>query len=160
MTQGKYLTDNLFLTTGYIKAPALKNRVYLNALTDQQTVAQCLVDLSHGYIFKFGYDDFVEQCSQTALHFFPHDLSALMMLFNARQVQMDRRCVALGVDSMERLRQHKELVALHEEQSATIGRIESLGHVAMPQKEYETWLHSLNAEKQRRTSCAIREQMK
>jgi len=159
MTQGKYLSNNLFLTTGYIKAPALKSKIYLDALSDQQTVAQCLTDLAHGYHFKFGTDEFIERCAQTALQYFPHNLSALMTLFNARQARLTHRCADSVVNSMEELRKHDQLFNLYQQQEATIARIEALGHVPMPQTEYEKWLLSLNSEKQRRASQVIRNQL-
>ena len=61
-----------YVETFEINNKALQNKVYLNPLTDRETVASQLSDLAFGYSVKYGvYDDFTWLCSIKSLEYYP-----------------------------------------------------------------------------------------
>ena len=111
-----------------INDKALQNKVYLNPLTDRETVASQLADLAFGYSVKYGvYDDFTWLCSIKSLEYYPQKynthitkgktLESLLMGYLAHngnkvdkyveslQTQMDRiydELIALGFEPLDK----------------------------------------------------------
>lgn len=59
---------------------AIRSKVYLHPLTDRETVAAQLSDLSIGYQTKFRrYDEFVLKCAEKSLEYLPYRYNTLIM---------------------------------------------------------------------------------
>jgi hypothetical protein len=79
----KHIVSDAYVTgSGFVKADALKNKIYMDTLGIKKQIANCFIDLANGYIHKFGYDDFMLQCSDTALKYFPKDIYAIQTKAN------------------------------------------------------------------------------
>ena len=79
LTNGYYSTEAWIVGSGYVKAEALSNNIYMKPLTQKETIANCLVDLANGYQHKFGFDKFVLQCADKALEYDLKNIFALQM---------------------------------------------------------------------------------
>lgn len=81
LTCGDFPTDAWYAASGYIHTDAIRNAIYMRALSDKEAVAMTLVDLAQGYQAKFGIGDgsFILQCCNTALEHFPDYINALLL---------------------------------------------------------------------------------
>jgi len=134
LTCGDFPTDAWLVSSGYIHTDALRNGIYMDTLSVQQSVALCLVDLAQGYQAKFGTGDgsFILQCCQTSLEYFPNFINALLLSVETvaslyRQMETDT------VENTELLAQLNKLYA----------HIHSLGYRKMPHGMYLNWLNSM-----------------
>lgn len=67
----------------------IRNKVYMNPLSDKETVALLLTDLTLGYLRKYNdYDDFVRLTTEKALEYFPQNISAILNQCNAINVKL------------------------------------------------------------------------
>lgn len=58
LTRGALISDDSYMSSGFIKAEALKNKLYLDPLSKEQAIAHLLAELGRNYIRRYGYDGF------------------------------------------------------------------------------------------------------
>lgn len=136
LTCGDFPTDAWYAASGYIHTDAIRNGIYMRALSDKETVAMTLVDLAQGYQAKFGIEDgsFIIKCCDTALEHFPNYINA--MLLKAEIL------TELYKQSEEETKKQE----LFSQMTELYTNIHKLGYRKMPQQMYANWLNSLNAE--------------
>lgn len=151
LTQGRITTDAFIVGSGFISSTAIKNKVYMEAKTKQQVIAHCLSDLASSYVFKYGYDQFVIQCVDSALSYDPTNNSALAMKANYHGMRLEYVANQIGRPPLEILKtKYPQAYKLLEERNDFYRHIDEIGYVEMPKDVYETWLNSVNLEKERR----------
>lgn len=151
LTQGRITTDAFIVGSGFISSTAIKNKVYMEAKTKQQVIAHCLSDLASGYVFKYGYDQFVIQCVDSALSYDSTNNSALAMKANYHGMRLEYVANQIGRPPLEILKtKYPQAYKLLEERNDFYRHIDDIGYVEMPKDVYETWLNSVNQEKERR----------
>lgn len=133
LTCGDFPTDAWLTASGYIHTDALRNGIYMDTLSQKQSVCLCLVDLAQGYQAKYGIHDgsFILKCCDTALEHFPKYINA--MLLKAETL------TALYRQSDKDSEQGKKLFA---QMNETYTTIHQLGYRKMPQGMYLNWLKS------------------
>ena len=141
LTSGYFPTDAWLMASGYIHLDAVRNGVYMDTLSQKESVAMCLVDLAEGFQKKFGNDfnpGFVLSCCETALKYYPDYVNALLLqaetLMKAYRKQPDRNSP-----------ENKEMFA---RLNAMYARIHELGYRKMPDAMYLEWLMSLKEQKE------------
>lgn len=150
LTNGHIVSDAFIIGSGYITAEALKNRIYMEPLTDKQTIAQCLADLAKEYAQKYGYDNFVLQCVDSTLKYDQTNIFA-------RQIKSDYQTLRFNyvVNQVRRpkpdiLKTHfPKIYQLLEERNQTYQFIDASGYQEMPEQVYREWLNSVNKEKEK-----------
>ncbi|HEU5291447.1 MAG TPA: hypothetical protein VFU05_12445 [Cyclobacteriaceae bacterium] len=148
LTNAMLTSDHFMVESGYIKAEAIQNRIYLEALTKKQTIVQCLNDLASGYIKKYGYDSFVKACTELAIENDMNSLSAhqinanyYMMLDSYIKYQYEKKGI-----SKEAYQQDEKAKSISDSATGANKFIERLGYTDMPQDVYEAWLKSAQTE--------------
>lgn len=133
LTCGDFPTDAWLMASGYIHTDALRNGIYMDTLSQKQSICLCLLDLAQGYQAKFGIQDgsFILKCCDTALAHFPKYINA--MLLKAETL------TALYKQSDKNSEQGKKLFA---QMNETYTTIHQLGYRKMPQGMYLNWLKS------------------
>lgn len=150
LTNGRIVSDAFILGSGYITAEALKNRIYMEPLTKQQTIAQCLADLAKTYAKKYGYDGFVSQCVDTTLKYDPANIYARMIKSDYQSLRFEYVVNQVGRPHPDTLRAHyPKVYQLLEERNQTYQIIDASGYQEMPEQAYQEWLNSVNEEKER-----------
>ncbi len=129
LTNGTFVSDEFFISTTEISRDAIRNKVYLNAMSEKETIAFLLAELTHGYEKLYGYDDFVLLCCDKSLKYYPQNMPALMVKYNA--------IASIGA-------------AYHRRLIETQARIDELGYRDMSDEQYLEWVQSMETEKQRR----------
>jgi hypothetical protein len=151
LTNGRFTTDAFVTGSGFVTAEAIKNRIYLDPQTKQQTIAGCLADLLGGYTRKYGYDEFVNRYTDTILKYDAQNLRALMIKSNYKTLLLGYVVSQTGQPSLETLKQrYPKVYELLEECKKLHKKIDYLGYREMPEEAYREWLESANREKERR----------
>ena len=147
LTRGALVSDDFYMNSGFLKAEAIKNKLYLNPLTKQEVIAHLLAETAQNYTRKYGRDDFVKQCLDTSLRFYPNDIYAHCMnadYYTVRALYVIRQS---GVPSMRELPFYPQANALHKEMLRSYQVIDSLGFEQMPEQVYQGWLQQMEKEK-------------
>ncbi|CCZ09756.1 uncharacterized protein BN783_01030 [Odoribacter sp. CAG:788] len=68
---------------------AIRNKVYLNPLTDKETIAYLLSELATGYLRKYeNYDDFTWLCANKSIEHYPQNITALHQKGNIINIRL------------------------------------------------------------------------
>jgi hypothetical protein len=145
LTNGHISTDAWVISSMGISAEAIKKGIYMDALTEKQSVALCLWDLAMSYEREYGYDEFVLKCCNTVIKHYPTSITALMTKQNCLQ--------AIGKKQQEDAKRKgivitTEIENIHKEYQVLHKQIKELGYREMPQDLYERWINSVEEEKQ------------
>jgi hypothetical protein len=148
LTNGHIVSDAFITGSGFLKADALKNKIYMDTLGLRKQIASCMVDLAQGYCHKFGYDAFMLKCANTALKYNPANIDALQVKANyytilnhhiARQLpQIKTR------EDLDKYPKAKEILMLRNQMYEAVDKS---GYQEMPAEAYQNWLQSVNTEK-------------
>ena len=144
LTNGKITTEAWILGSGYVKSEALKNKIYLDTLSNKQLLAQCFVDLAHGYAAKYCYDKFVLTCIEEALKYFPNNIFALQTKSDYLTLQFEYVVNQLGRPSLKDVSKNPKAIAIYNQRNEMYDTVDNLGFEPMPNQAYEKWLKSVN----------------
>jgi hypothetical protein len=86
LTNGKITTDEFIMQSGYIKAEALRQGLYMRPLSKQEAVAQCLNDLGLYYTHRYGYGPFISKVAETMETYLPDGLHTAFWQANYQSV--------------------------------------------------------------------------
>lgn len=141
LTCGDFPTDAWYAASGYIHTDAIRNGIYMRALSDKEAVAMTLVDLAQGYQSKFGIEDgsFIIKCCDTALEYFPSYINAML----------------LKAEILTELYRESNDEKLFSQMTELYTNIHTLGYRKMPEHMYMNWLNTLNAEESNQGIKAI-----
>lgn len=163
LTNGMITSNAFIMQSGYIKAEALQNEIYMQEMTKKQLFSQLLTTLAQGYLYKFGYDGFVDQVISKALSLYPNNINANMVkedymtvqfLYVTRQLDINPR----NHDELQTLKNYSRGLRLLEKVNQQQNKVDNLGYAPMPAKAYEKWLKSLKEVKQKRENKEIEKQ--
>lgn len=165
LTNGMFTASSFMINSGYIKAEALQNHIYLQNLSKQELLSAFYVDLANGYIHKFGYDDFVEKIANKALELYPKNVNAQMIKANYSGVRFEFVAKQLGINPMDNkqlqtIKDNPNAIALLQQANEEGKKVEQLGFTFMPQEAYESWLGSLKEAKRKQENETLNLQFK
>lgn len=151
-TNGHFTTDAFYMSSGYIKVGALKQRTYLDTLTLRENLACQLVDLASGYEHYYGYDAFVAKCAELALHHYPQGMQARLLAHNVALARFVEPWKAAGQPSPAVARTLPQLQPYMAEVEGWNRALADVGFEEMPKAQYNQWLHAMEQEKARQAS--------
>ncbi len=142
LTSGQYPIDAWVIASGYVSTETIKNSLYMDTLSQKQSLAQCLIDLARGYerIKKENAFDFVNMCYNTALKYNPNYVEALLYKSETLKKQYDNYN-SIGIAS-------KALEIYPEMQTAYV-KLAKLGYREIPEEMYYQWINSLTTDKEK-----------
>ena len=141
LTNGHFASDPYIISSMNISAEAIRNKIYMDAMSEKQNIAFLLYELGNGYENLYGYTPFVLQCYNKSLQYYPHNLPALMEKHNAL------RTIGLEYIKKNGEKTDEFLRANHKEFKVTQKKIEALGYREMTEQQYSKWLNDMEAEK-------------
>lgn len=151
LTNGHMTTDSYVLSSGFIKAEALANRIYMRPLSKKETVAQSMIDLAKGYRNKYGFDQFYLNTVLTALAYQPDNVNGIYMLGSyyywlfQHVKQQDPSIVHTPKEKWK-----PEVKSIYDQCNFYSAKLMQLGYEEMPKEVYTDWLK--NAEKEKAKS--------
>ncbi len=165
LTNGMFTASSFILNSGYIKAEAMQNNIYMQNFSKKELLSQFYTDLAMGYIHKFGYDEFVETVIQKALDLYPNNINANMVLSNFNTVRFEYAMKKLGInptkkEELQKIREYPETVQWLKATNGQYQKIDDLGFQQMPSDAYENWLGSLKQAKSKQQNEDFRKQFK
>lgn len=165
LTNGMFSTESYILQSGYIKSEALQNKIYMENLSKKELLAQHLTDLAGGYIFKFGYDEFVQAVIDKALTLYPNSITANMLKANIASARFEYVMKQLGINpkdpnDLQNIRHFPKAIELLESVNQQFNFVDNLGYEHMPEDAYQKWLQAMSGEKQRQDNEVISKQLK
>lgn len=148
LTSGQFPTDAWIKASGYITMEAIRSGIYMDTLSEKESVASCVYDLAKGYIEKTRRhdDNFIFKCCDLVLKHHPFNINAMIL-------------------KAETLRwRYNDLIEKHQNENAKIVYIEmqklymkglKLGYREIPNSMYLTWLASMNESQEKNINQKI-----
>lgn len=146
-TNKNFVADSWILSSGYIKANAIRSQIYMDTLTVKETLAQCLVDMAQGYIDKWGYDDFVFDCAEVAFNFHKNNIHAIQLIADCCTMDFRKEARKYNYPPIEKLNQYPDLKSKYDFMIHHYEQVENMGYEEMPKEAYEAWLGTVENEK-------------
>ncbi len=159
-TNGNLVSSSWLAESGYINGKALRNKTYLDTLSQRSLYARCLADLLLGYLHKFGYDDFSFAISQRILQIDPSNLTALIVDANVKTEVAMQQIKKAGRPTSADLPKFPAAYRAYLAMQEAVSRVENLGYQNMPAEAYQAWLQSLGNEKGKQASQALRDRIR
>jgi hypothetical protein len=158
-TCGRLINNDMLLQSGYISPFAIKNKIYLSPLTLNQTICQCLIDLSMSYELKFGADDNLIKWSEEVLAYWPNSVMALMNIHNVGNAYCFNLASQYHFPSQNDYPKYPDLKRKFDAVAELEMQLEDLGYVRIPKETYEKWQKSMDEEKRRREHKQLEAEM-
>lgn len=159
-TNGKLVSNNWLMQSGFINATAIKRQTYLDTTGQKQLVADLMMDLTFGYLRKYGNDEFVKQTLKDVQSLSPNNLQALILQAQIATDRAKQAIRAAGTPPPDKLPQYPEAYHSYTEMQAAYKRIDDLGYQDMPPDVYQKWLASVKKEGQKQESAEISARLK
>lgn len=142
------LSDAHYMNNSYIKAEAIRQRIYLEPMDKKNTIAQMLTELARGYYERYGLDDFYLKCADTAMEYLDNDLDPLM-LKSVYETRLTLTLVKLlGTPPPDELKDiSPETYGHYQNMLSLYGQIDDLGYEELPENLYARWLDYIAKEK-------------
>lgn len=136
LTSGTFPTDAWIAATGYVSTDAIRSGVYMDTLSNQQSIGLCILDLAHGYIRQTNNytDGFVLKCCNLVLQYHPVNPMALLL-----KAEVLKRLYLKQKDNGD---SEAANTYIRMEQ-AYINLVKS-GYREMPYDVYQKWLKTVN----------------
>lgn len=165
LTNGMFSANSFVLNSGYIKAEALKNKLYMKDLSKREVLSQTFVDLASGYIHKYGYDEFVASVLDRALILNPNNINATLWKSNTDQVRFLQACARFDInpedrEQLQKIRGIPPLAQQFHEINSGFEYIDQSGYSEMPPEQYQNWLTSFSASENKQKSDEIAEKIR
>jgi hypothetical protein len=165
LTNGMFTATSLILNSGFIKSEALQSQIFMQNHTKPELLSRLYSDLASGYIYKFGYDEFVEKVIEKSLELHPKNITSQMIKSNYNTVRFEYVMKELGINprnkkELQQIRNYPNAIALLKETNSQYDIIDNLGFEPMPPEAYEGWLNSLSQEKNKQESEKFKQQFK
>jgi hypothetical protein len=149
LTSASFPIDAWLMASGYISLEAVQNGIYLDSLSEKECIALCVLDLAQGFNHKFPENDgeFVSECCDLTLAYFPDCVNALLLKAETRLKQLQYVQKERRFDYLKQVTEISIGKAKWDEMNALYSKIYQLGYRQMPEQMYIEWLTSLKKEK-------------
>lgn len=143
LTSATFPVDAWLMASGYISLEAIQNGIYLDTLSEKESIALCVVDLAQAYDHKYPEHEgrFVLQCCNLALKYFPDCMPALLLQAQTYAQQFQ--------NLLNRKPDSPQIEKLQKIINESYAQIYRLGYRQMPKSMYADWLISLQKEKEK-----------
>jgi hypothetical protein len=150
LTSNQFPLDSWIMASGYIHLSAIQNGVYMDTLSNQQSLAVCLTDLAKGYERKFPADfDFLFKCVNLTLAYYPNYSNALILKAETMKKQFEQMMEKSHVEYASQMFGNPEAKALYDEMEKLYFHIHQIGYRMIPKEMYMSWLVDLKRHKEK-----------
>lgn len=148
LTTHSLTSDQFIMQTGFVKSAAILNRIYLNPLSKQEVVAQCVNDLVLNYVRKFGYEEFILNGTSVAHYFGSNSISTHLINHNYYQALLQSIIHQYQQNGLSerQFSEDEEAMYVYHQMMGSRELIDNLGYADMPPDMYEKWLNSVRDE--------------
>lgn len=141
LTSATFPTDAWIAATGYVNTDAIRSGVYMDTLSNQQSIGLCIMDLAQGYIKQTNNytDSFVLKCCNVVLQY--HSVNPEALLTKAE--------VLKRMYLKQKAENNPLAQDTYNEMEQTYITLVKLGYREMPYKSYLKWLQSAKKDKEK-----------
>lgn len=158
-TNGNLVSNNWLLQSGFINANALREKTYLDTLSQRKLYAQCLSDLLLGYINKFGYDELSDHIRRKILQVDSTNMTALIVDANLKTHISMQKITAAGKPKEGDLPKFPDAYKAYLDMVAAYEKVDGRGYQDMPKEAYQAWLKTIDKEKKKQQTKELQEEM-
>ncbi|OQP44870.1 hypothetical protein A4H97_10965 [Niastella yeongjuensis] len=135
LTSGTFPTDAWIATSTYVSMDAIRSGIYMDTLSNQQSISLCVLDLAKGYEFQTHnyYDGFILKCCDMALKY--HPINPMALLLKAETLKK------VYFKEVENKKPDSTITYLEMENAYIT--LAKLHYRELPEKAYLMWLNSL-----------------
>jgi len=158
LTSASFPIDAWLTASGYIHLDTIRNGVYMDTLSQKESLDLTLIDLAKGYERKFGVLDgkFILKSVNKALEVDPNFINALLLKAETQKKLFENEMLLKSIDNPNDLiEQSEEYRNLFLEMQNIYVKIHQLGYRQMPEEMYLDWLASLQEEREKYQNKAI-----
>lgn len=165
LTNGMLITEDLIFESGFIKTETIRSGIYMDTLSNQQTVAYMIQDLAQGYGIKFGNDGFVIEALNKSMEYFPNSIHGMMLKSNYYTGLLNQYLYEIETRYNEKpnpqqLKAKYPIVyETYLQRNAMYDMIDNTGYEPISTQQYEAWLKSIGEEKNRQEHLKEKEQL-
>ena len=159
-TNGNLVSEGWLMQSGFINATALKNKTYLDTLSQRKLFAQCLADLAIGYQKRFGNDDFLKEMQQKIEQIDSSNLAAKILSANMATVFALNQIKSAGSPRPEELANYPVAYQAYLQMQESYTRLDNTGFQEMPPEIYQAWLKSIEKEQENQRTRELQKQVK
>ncbi len=141
LTSGEHPLDAWIMASGYISTDAIRSGIYMDTLSSQQAVANCVLDLAKGYErkYKLYTDSFIIRCCDLTLKYHPNNINAIIYKAETlKKMYQIYQKVSPALTKIVYLDMEKLYIQAMD-----------LGYKEMPGKMYKEWLRSMATQKKK-----------
>jgi hypothetical protein len=150
LTSHYFPIDAWIMASGYIHLSAVQNRLYMDTLSDKQSLAVCVVDLAKGFERRNKVDlNFLEQCAELALKYYPNYTNALILKAEITKKRFEKIMEKSGAKYPSQVLNKPEAKQLFASMENQYFNIHELGFRTMPKEMYINWLTELKRNKEK-----------
>jgi hypothetical protein len=151
LTSGAFPMDAWLMASGYISLQAVQNGIYLDTLSEKESIALCVLDLAQGFNHKYPDNDgkFVIECCDLALKHFPDYVNAILLKAETRLKQLQFMQKEMKYAYLKQVTAMPEGKAKWDEMNSLYMQLYKFGYRQMPEQMYVEWLTSLKTEKKK-----------
>ena len=153
-TRGSNTTEQFITESGYVSATAMKNKMYMDTLSRNKEISMFLFTLANNFMKKFGYLDFVLECTNEALKLDSTNIHAMMLRSDYYTLTLDRGIRFYGIQPRD-ISLYTDLAKLKRLRDEQYEKIDNSGYQLMPEGAYNRWLNALNSEKVKEQNKAL-----
>jgi hypothetical protein len=148
LTSATFPVDAWIIASGYVNTDAIRNGLYMDTLSNKQAVANCMLDLAHGYQRKYGNEnaEFVIKCCNTVLQYHPTNINAMLTKAEAQKNYIQLLMKSKNIKNAEELFTDSPIKMMYEEMEETYIRLHRSGYRRMPEEMYLQWMGLLKTE--------------
>jgi hypothetical protein len=145
LTSKTFPTDGWIKTSRYIHIDAIRNGIYMSALSEQESIALCVFDLAKGFERKFGgkHKEFIIKCCDLSLKYFPKNINAMLLKAEILKQQYETEMVKRHLTNIDELQSDEQYKAIWEEMRLLYLKMHQLGYRQIPKEVYEQWLKEI-----------------
>ena len=149
LTCNAVLSDAHYMNHSYMKAEAVRNRLYLEPMDKKTVIAEMLIELALGYYEKYGFDDFSLKCADTAEPYLSNNFNSLRIKASYETLLTLTIANLLGAKNPDMLKEkspdaYNRFVRMHE----LYKQIDDLGYEETPPEIYADWLRHISKQKE------------
>ena len=149
LTCSSILSDAHYTNSSYIKAEALRNKIYLDTLNKQQIVAHQLLHLARSYYKKYGLDDFYLKCVNAVPQYTPNNVDALKLQASYYESLIIYAAKSLNIPDLQSFGDIQPFANnILDKLNVYYKKIDDLGYEETPDVIYEKWLEYVEKQKQ------------
>jgi len=138
MTSGSFARDAWIIQQTGVTVEQISSGIYMNALSQKQSLSLILKDLAANYQMQFGADEFDERIINTGLHYYPNGIHLYLVKFEHCRIKLL---------TARKLQQPESEATFKKQMAAIEQKLGALGYKEPSQKEYEEWVHENDKQK-------------